>query len=63
MFSQCYVLVDYAEWLIAKRFPVQQSRDALHTAADVLLRVRGTDPDAGGGGKYYRLIFEHSHKS
>lgn len=52
MFSQCYVLVDYAEWLVAHRFPAQQARDALHSAADALLRVRGSadDEDGGGGG-------------
>ena len=51
MFSQCYVLVDYAEWLLAHRFPASQARDALHAAADALLRVRcSSDADEGGGG-------------
>ena len=52
MFSQCYVLVDYAEWLIAHQFPLQQARDALHAASDCLLRIRGSvdDDDGVNGG-------------
>lgn len=47
MFSRCYVLIDYAEWLHANHMPVADVRDALHSAADVILRV--ADPADGSG--------------
>jgi hypothetical protein len=52
-FSQCYVLVDFAEWLTALHYPPQQARDALNSAVDILLRVRGPkDVEANfAGGK------------
>jgi len=39
MFARTFVLIDYAEWLHSARLPVEDARDALHTAADNIITV------------------------
>lgn len=54
MFTRAYVLLDYAEWLFSNHLPINDVRDALHSAADTFLEIiapSANDNSNGGGGE------------